>query len=53
MANMKMNDFVDWAQAKMDHCNVHDEIETSKMVVEIMKKFFAVGREEPDATKQN
>lgn len=43
---MNMNDFAAWAQEEMDKCNVHNEIETSKMIVEIMKKFFAVGREE-------
>lgn len=48
---MTMNDFADWAQAKMDSCNVHDEIETSKMMVEIMKKFFAVGREENEVSE--
>lgn len=43
---MTMNDFATWVQAEMDKCNVHDEIETSKKIVEIMKKFHAIGREE-------
>ncbi|MDO7787033.1 hypothetical protein [Desulforamulus aquiferis] len=45
---MNMNDFADWVQDKMDSCNVHDEIETSKLMVEIMNKFFAVGKESND-----
>ncbi|WP_157667938.1 hypothetical protein [Desulfotomaculum nigrificans] len=39
---MTMNDFSQWAQAKMDACNIHDEIETSKVMVEIIKRFFAI-----------
>ncbi|SHE90866.1 hypothetical protein [Desulforamulus putei] len=50
---MTMNDFAAWAQAKMDKCNVHDEIETSKLIVEIMKKFFAIGREEQENSEVN
>ncbi|GAB6181858.1 hypothetical protein JCM14036_31770 [Desulfotomaculum defluvii] len=53
MTNMTMNDFINWAQAEMDRCNIHNEIETSKKMVEIMKKFFAVGREDSIATDKN
>jgi len=38
-----INDFTVWAQAKMDSCNVHDEIEASKVIVEIMQKLLAFG----------
>lgn len=48
-----MNEFVDWAQDQMDRCNVHNEIEASKLIVEIMKKFFAVGKETPEIPKAN
>ncbi|WP_198006923.1 hypothetical protein [Desulforamulus reducens] len=50
---MTMNDFTDWVQDRMDSCNVHDEIETSKMMVEIMKKFFSIGQEESENTETN
>lgn len=33
--------FAEWAQKKMDSCNVFDEIETSKTMVEIYKKYFS------------
>ncbi len=50
---MTMTDFAEWAQAKMDKCNVHDEIETSKLIVEITKKLFAIGREENEGSEPN
>lgn len=50
---MTMSDFAEWAQAKMDSCNVHDEIETSKLMVEIMKKFFAVSQENSETSEVN
>ncbi|SHF22102.1 hypothetical protein [Desulforamulus putei] len=38
--------FAEWVQEKFDSCNIHDEIETSKVIVEVMKKFFSLGKEE-------
>ncbi|PHJ38970.1 hypothetical protein P378_06565 [Desulforamulus profundi] len=32
--------FAAWVQEKFDSCNIHNEIETSKVIVEVMKKFF-------------
>lgn len=51
MTTMKMNEFVDWAQNQMDNCNVHDEIASSKLMVEIMKKYFAVGKDVQEAAQ--
>lgn len=45
MTKVKMNEFVNWAQNQMDNCNVHDEIATSKLIVEIMKRFFTLGKD--------
>ncbi|GAB6158848.1 hypothetical protein JCM39194_20480 [Desulfotomaculum varum] len=50
---MTMSEFSAWAQAKMDQCNVHDEVETSKVIVEIMKKFFTIGESEYDSNNVN
>ncbi|CCO08308.1 hypothetical protein [Desulforamulus hydrothermalis] len=50
---MTMSEFSAWAQAKMDQCNVHDEVETSKLIAEIMKKFFAMGKSESDLSEVN
>lgn len=38
--------FTEWMQQKFDNCNIHNEIETSKVIVEVMKKFFSLGKEE-------
>ncbi|WP_207637086.1 hypothetical protein [Desulfotomaculum nigrificans] len=37
--------FAEWAQQKIDACNVFNEIETSKVIVEIMKKYFSLAEE--------
>ncbi len=50
---MTMNEFVDWAQSKMDTCNVYNEIEASKMIVEILKKFHSVGEKEKEVSEAN
>lgn len=40
--------FAEWVQEKFDACNVHNEIETSKLIVEVMKKFYSLGKEESE-----
>ncbi|WP_169843602.1 hypothetical protein [Desulforamulus ferrireducens] len=37
--------FAAWVQEKFDACNVHNEIETSKLIVEVLKKYFALEKE--------
>ncbi|MCL4440345.1 MAG: hypothetical protein M1609_07110 [Firmicutes bacterium] len=40
--------FAAWVQEKFDSCNIHNEIETSKVIVEVMKKFFSLAKEEEE-----
>ncbi|SHK65854.1 hypothetical protein [Desulforamulus aeronauticus] len=42
---MTATQFAEWVQEKFDTCNVHNEIETSKLIVEVMKKYFALDKE--------
>lgn len=37
--------FAEWVQEKFDSCNIHNEIETSKLIVEIMKKYCSLDLE--------
>lgn len=38
--------FIEWVQEKFDACNVHNEIETSELIVEVMKKYCSLGKAE-------
>ncbi|MDO7787082.1 hypothetical protein [Desulforamulus aquiferis] len=41
---MTNDQFAEWAQEKMDSCNVFNEIETGKVIVEILEKYFSLER---------
>lgn len=43
---MTASQFAEWVQEKFDSCNIHNEIETSQLIVEVMKKYFSLEREE-------
>lgn len=38
--------FIEWVQEKFDSCNVFDEIETSEIIVEVIKKYYSLGQDE-------
>ncbi|GAB6157627.1 hypothetical protein JCM39194_08270 [Desulfotomaculum varum] len=40
--------FAEWVQEKFDSCNIHNEIETSKLLVEVMKKYFSLNTNQED-----
>lgn len=40
--------FVEWVQEKFDSCNIYNEIETSKLIVEVMNKFYTLGKGESE-----
>lgn len=40
--------FWEWAQDKIDACNVFNEIETSKVIAEIMQQYFSLSHEPKD-----
>lgn len=42
---MTTNQFTVWVQELFDSCNIHNEIETSKLIVEVMKKFHTLNSE--------
>jgi len=42
---MTTNQFIVWVQESFDSCNVHNEIETSKLIVEVMRKFHSLNKE--------
>lgn len=39
---MTTDQFTVWVQEAFDSCNIHNEIETSKLIVEAMKKFHSL-----------
>lgn len=43
---MTINQFTDWVQEKFDTCNIHNELETSKLIVEVMRKFHTLNKGE-------
>ena len=43
---MTTDQFTEWAQEMFDSCNVFNEMETSKVIVEVMKKFYSLNKEE-------
>jgi len=42
---MTTNQFTVWVQELFDTCNIHNEIETSKLIVEVMRKFHSLNQE--------
>ncbi|CCO09465.1 hypothetical protein [Desulforamulus hydrothermalis] len=40
--------FAEWVQEKFDSCNIHNEIETSKLLAEVMKRYFSLDKHEKD-----
>jgi len=42
---MTTNQFIVWVQESFDSCNIHNEIETSKLIVEVMRKFHSLNKE--------
>ena len=43
---MTTNQFTIWVQEMFDACNIHNELETSKLIVEVMRKFHRLNQEE-------
>lgn len=43
---MTTDQFTEWAQEMFDSCNIFNEMETSKVIVEVMKKFHSLNKEE-------
>ncbi|GAB6152173.1 hypothetical protein JCM17380_09230 [Desulfosporosinus burensis] len=42
---MNTTQFIEWVQEVFDSCNIHNEIETSKLIVEVMRKFHSLNKE--------
>jgi len=42
---MTTNQFTVWVQELFDTCNIHNEIETSKLIVEVMRKFRTLNQD--------
>jgi len=42
---MTTNQFTLWVQELFDACNIHNEIETSKLIVEVMRKFHYLNKD--------
>ncbi|WP_291299561.1 hypothetical protein [Desulfosporosinus sp. BICA1-9] len=42
---MKTTQFIEWVQEVFDSCNIHNEMETSKLIVEVMRKFHSRNKE--------
>lgn len=40
--------FTEWVQEKFDSCNIYNEVETSKLIVEVMQKFYTLGKDESE-----
>ena len=43
---MTTNQFIEWVQEVFDSCNIHNEMETSKLIVEVMRKFHSLNKEQ-------
>ncbi|GAB6180651.1 hypothetical protein JCM14036_19700 [Desulfotomaculum defluvii] len=43
---MTSSQFIEWVQEKFDSCNVFNEIETSEIIVEVIKKYYSLGQDE-------
>lgn len=43
---MTTDQFTVWAQKMFDSCNIFNEMETSKVMAEVMKKFHSLYKEE-------
>ena len=43
---MTTNQFILWVQESFDSCNIHNEIETSKLIVEVMREFYSLTNEQ-------
>ena len=42
---MTSDQFIEWVQKVFDSCNIHNEIETSRLIVEVMRKFHSLSKE--------
>ena len=42
---MTTDQFTEWVQKMFDSCNIHNEIETSRLIVEVMRKFHSLSKE--------
>lgn len=42
---MNTAQFIEWVQEVFDSCNIHNEMETSKLIVEVMRKFHSLNKE--------
>ena len=42
---MTTNQFIEWVQEAFDSCNILNELETSKLIVEVMRKFYSLDKE--------
>jgi hypothetical protein len=47
---MTTNQFILWVQESFDSCNIHNEIETSKLIVEVMREFYSLTNEQVQST---
>ncbi len=43
---MTTNEFIDWVGEVFDSCNIHNEMETSKLIVEVMREFHSLNKVE-------
>ena len=43
---MTTNQFAEWVQEVFDSSNIHNEMETSMLIVEVMRKFHSLYKEE-------
>lgn len=42
---MTTDQFTTWVHEVFDSCNIHDEMETSKLIVEVMRKFHSINKD--------
>lgn len=42
---MTIDQFTEWVQKVFDSCNIHNELEVSKLIVEVMRKFHSLNKE--------
>lgn len=46
---MTINQFDEWVQKAFDSCNIHNELEVSRLIVEVMRKFHSLNKEKVGA----
>ncbi|AET67683.1 hypothetical protein Desor_2075 [Desulfosporosinus orientis DSM 765] len=39
---MTMDQFSEWVQSVFDSCNIHNELETRELIIEVMRKFHSL-----------